>query len=50
MTTAVTSILLPGNRMEDILKLVIDWSGELWDRPATPEILVLWCERERQRD
>ena len=48
-TTAVTSILLPGNRVEDILKFAIDWSGELWDRPATPEILVYSDASERDR-
>ena len=27
--------------------MATDWSGKLRDRPATPEILVFRCERER---
>ena len=33
--------------MGEILKLATDWSGKLRDSPATPEILVFRCERER---
>ena len=46
-TTAETSNFLLGRCVGEILKLATDWSGKLRDRPATPEILVFRCERER---
>ena len=35
---------LSGDRVEDILMFAVNWSEKLWDRPETPDIMVLLCE------
>ena len=46
-TITVISYFFEGLRVADTLKLAIICKGELWVRPATPDILVFWCERGR---